>query len=183
MSSTAFTRIPIIKTERLILRAFSLDDIPSYRKEFETEAVQKYLGGVLMLKDDIKDAQNWLRNINDRLLKKKLVLTWLIVLNENPSESVGRIDLGGFSNQKVAEVSYYIWEKYWGNGFALEALNSVVEFGFRDLKLERIQAIVDIRNTASEKVLMKADFDKEGMLRKYPIGKSVADIYMYAKIK
>jgi ribosomal-protein-alanine N-acetyltransferase len=183
MSSTAFTRIPIIKTERLILRAFSLDDIPSYRKEFEKEAVQKYLGGVLMLKDDIKDAQNWLRNINDRLLKKKLVLTWLMALNDNVTESVGRIDLGGFSNQKVGEVSYYIWEKYWGNGYAVEALSSVVEFGFSALNLARIQAIVDIRNTASEKVLVKAGFEKEGLLRKYPIGKSVADVYMFAKIK
>jgi len=108
MSSTTFTEIPIIKTERLTLRAFSLEDIPAYRKEFEKEAVQKYLGGVLILKDDVKDAQNWLRNINDRLLKKKLVLTWLITLNANASKSVGRIDLGVFLNKKVAEVAYYI---------------------------------------------------------------------------
>lgn len=85
--------------------------------------------------------------------------------------------------RKVAEVSYYIWEKYWGNGFAVEALSSVVEFGFNELKLERIQAILDQRNTASEKVLIKAGFEKEGVLRKYPLGKGIADVYMFAKIK
>ena len=183
MSSTAFTSIPLIKTSRLTLRAFSIQDIPAYRKEFEKESVQKYLGGVLILKDDAKDAQNWLRNINDRLLKQKLVFTWLITQKNNPSESIGRIDLGGFTNKKVAEVSYYIWEKYWGNGFAVEALNSVVEFGINELKLERIQSVLDRSNTASEKVLQKAGFEKEGMLKKYPLGKSIADVYMFAKIK
>ena len=183
MPAKAFTQIPVIETERLTLRAFSINDIPIYRKEFEKEAVQRYLGGVLVLKDDIKDAQNWLRNINERLLRQKLVFTWLIVKKDDLSASIGRIDLGGFTNKKVAEVSYYIWEKYWGYGFAVEALSSVVEFGFNDLNLERIQAVVDVRNKASERVLEKAGFEKEGMLRKYPLGKSVADVYMFAKIK
>jgi ribosomal-protein-alanine N-acetyltransferase len=183
MSATTFKNIPVIETERLTLRAFSLDDIPAYRKEFEKEAVQRYLGGVLIVKDDTKSAQNWLRNINDRLLKQKLVFTWLITQKEDVSESIGRIDLGGFTNKKVGEVSYYIWEKYWGHGFAGEALRRVVEFGFNDLKLERIQAIVDVRNTASEKVLVKAGFEKEGMLRKYPLGRGIADVYMFAKVK
>ena len=58
MPAKAFTQIPVIETERLTLRAFSLNDIPVYRKEFEKEGVQRYLGGVLVLKDDIKEAQN-----------------------------------------------------------------------------------------------------------------------------
>ena len=183
MSSTTFTSIPIIETERLKLRTFTLDDIPAYKKEFEKETIQKYLGGVLILKDDIKAAQSWLRNINDILLKKKLVFTWLIAQKDNVHESIGRIDLGGFVNKKVGEVSYYIWEKFWGNGFAAEAVRGVVEFGFNDLELERIQAIVDVRNIASEKVLVKAGFEKEGVLRKYPLGKSIADVYMFARIR
>ncbi len=183
MAIKTFTEIPVIEAERIILRAFSIEDIPAYRKEFEKEAVQRYLGGVLILKDDFKDAQNWLRNINDRLLKKKIVFTWLIARKDKIAEGIGRIDLGGFTNNKVGEVSYYIWEKYWGVGFAVEALNSVVEFGFNDLNLERIQAVVDIRNHASEKVLIKAGFKKEGLLRKFPLGKSITDVYMFAKIK
>ncbi len=183
MSSTKFIGIPSIKTERLTLRAFSLEDIPAYREEFAKETVQRYLGGILILKDDIKDAQNWLRNINDRLVKKGVVFTWLITLKGNPSESVGRIDLGGFSNKKAAEAAYYIWEKNWGKGYAAEALQSVVQFGFNKLALERIQAIVDVRNTASARVLGKAGFEKEGMLRKYPLGKSIADVYMFAIIR
>jgi len=65
----------------------------------------------------------------------------------------------------------------------VEALRSVVQFGFNDLKLERIQAIIDVRNVASERVLVKAGFEKEGMLRKYPLGKSIANVYMFAIIK
>lgn len=183
MPTEKFSHNPVLATERLTLRAFSLADIPSYRKEFENEAVQKYLGGVLILKNDEMDAQNWLRNINDRLVKKKIVFTWLIAHRDRAAESIGRIDLGGFANNKVGEVSYYVWERYWGNGFAVEALKRVIAFGFNDLNLERIQAIVDIRNISSEKVLMQAGFEKEGLLRKYPLGKSIADVYMYAIIR
>jgi ribosomal-protein-alanine N-acetyltransferase len=183
MFSDSFSKIPEIKTDRLLLRSFGLEDIPAYRIEFEKESIQKYLGGVLVLKDNVQDATNWLRNINDRLLKKKLVFTWLITKKYNPRESVGRIDLGGFTNKKAAEISYYIWEKYWGNGYAVEAIQSIIEYGFVNLELERIQALIDIRNSNSEKVVGKAGFKKEGLLRKYPLGKSITDVYIYSMIR
>lgn len=183
MFADAFKKTPVLHTERLMLRAFTVDDIPAYREEFSKDSVQQYLGGVLLLGADQKSVNNWLRNINDRLLKKKIVITWLITKKENTRESVGRIDLGGFTNKKAAEISYYVWEKYWGNGYAVEAVEGVVKFGFDVMELDRIQAIVHVKNARSQKALLKAGFIQEGLLRKYPLGKSIEDVFMFSVVR
>ncbi len=154
----------------------------TYRREFSNTNVQKYLGGVVILESE-KDENNWLYNINKRLLEQKKVFTWNITLKEQSNISVGRIDLGGFQNKKAADISYYIWEKYWGKGYAPEAIMRVTDFGFAELELARIQAIIDLRNSSSIMAIEKAGFRKEGVLKSYPIGKSIEDVYMYAKVK
>lgn len=182
MFSEFFKSVPIIETDRLILRPFSSADIQNYILEFSNKNVQRYLGGVLQLKNE-KDGYNWLRNINDRLLKKKLVFTWLITNKKDTNQSFGRIDLGGFVNKKAAEISYYIWEKYWRNGYASESINQIIHFGLNELELSRIQAIVDTENKNSIKVLEWCGFFNEGMLRNYPIGKSIKNVYVYSIVK
>ncbi len=181
MFSDYFASIPIIATKRLCLRQFTIEDIPAYRKEFESEHIQKYLGGVLLLKNNEEDAQNWIRNINDRLLKRKLVLTWHIVNHQE--QSIGRVDLGGFRQRKVAEISYYIWKASWGNGYGTEAVEAVIRFGFHHLELERISATIHIENLGSQKLIEKVGLRKEGVLRNYPLGKSLQDVYMYSIIR
>jgi hypothetical protein len=51
------------------------------------------------------------------------------------------------------------------------------------LIVERIQGIISIRNISSEKVHIKTGFEKEGMLRRFPLGKGIADVHLYAIIK
>ncbi len=178
MFKDSFKSIPVLETERLILKQFTIDDIPEYRLHFENLNVQKYLGGLSLLRDNERDAKNWLRNINDRLLKLKLVFTWHITDKQN--KSIGRIDLGGFQNKKAAEISYYIWEENWGRGYAPEAVKRVVEFGLKNLELARIQAVIHVENTGSQKTIEKAGFIKEGMLKNFPLGKSISDVFMYS---
>ena len=182
MNSDVFSKIPRLLSPRLILRNFEKKDIIEYIYEFKNENVQKYLGGVQILANEEKHINNWLQNINEKLLMRKLVFTWHITKRENTNISVGRIDLGGFQNKKVAEIAYYLWEKHWGNGYAKEAIDTVVNFGFEKLELLRIQAIIDNDNIRSKNVIEKAGFKKEGILRNYPIGKSISDASMYSII-
>lgn len=182
MYSEAFKQIPTLKTERLTLRNFELSDIDKYIQEFSNPNLQRYLGGIPILRNDMKHINNWLTNINHKLLKRKVVFTWLITLNENSQRSVGRIDLGGFENKKAAELSYYIWESYWGLGYASEAIRKVLEFGFDTVDLLRIQAIVHEDNVNSKKVLLKSGFQKEGVLRNYPLGKNINNVEIYSSI-
>ncbi|WP_082234907.1 GNAT family N-acetyltransferase [Halobacillus massiliensis] len=65
-----------------------------------------------------------------------------------------------------AFVGYFVDQKHNGLGFATEAVELVVEHGFKELQLHRIEAGVMPRNKASIRVLEKAGFHKEGIARK-----------------
>lgn len=60
------------------------------------------------------------------------------------------------------EVWYKLHSNHWGNGYATEALNLVLDFGFNDLELHRIQAGCAVENIGSIKVLEKAGMIREG---------------------
>ncbi|MEM9509430.1 MAG: GNAT family protein [Cyanobacteria bacterium P01_E01_bin.35] len=65
----------------------------------------------------------------------------------------------------VAELSYWLALEAWGKGYMSEALPPVLDFGFKTLSLNRIQAYHMVRNLASGKVLLKNGFQLEGFLR------------------
>lgn len=66
-----------------------------------------------------------------------------------------------------AEVGYWLGNKYWGRGLAGEALNLMLHFAFREMKLVRVYAHVMHPNHASVRMLEKAGFTLEGCLRKH----------------
>lgn len=70
----------------------------------------------------------------------------------------------GFQN---AYLGYYLAEKYTGKGYMTEAVNLILRFAFKELKLHRIEANVQPENKASIAVLQRCGFTREGFSRKY----------------
>ena len=66
---------------------------------------------------------------------------------------------------RSALIGYCLAEKAWGHGIATEAAGALVQWAFDTLDLNRIQADADTRNRASERVLEKLGFVREGTLR------------------
>ncbi len=75
-------------------------------------------------------------------------------------------------------------EIYVGKGIVTEAVNMVVRFAFDQIGLHRVEAYVSTQNNPSMRVLEKADFQQEGLLRKllYINGQWV-DHYLYARLE
>jgi [ribosomal protein S5]-alanine N-acetyltransferase len=63
------------------------------------------------------------------------------------------------------ELAYWIGKDYWGKGYATEAVKRVIDFGFKELKLNRIWAAIMSKNKASGKVLKKVGLRYEGTLK------------------
>lgn len=83
-----------------------------------------------------------------------------------------------------AELGYVIAREYWGKGYATEAIKLAVKSGFADLEIERIEAFVDPDNVASQRVLEKNGFTKEGLLRSCIVQKGkVKDRIIYSILK
>ena len=84
----------------------------------------------------------------------------------------------------TAELGYYIAEEYWGKGIMTEAVKQICEYVFNNSDIIRIFAEPFADNTASCRVLEKAGFQLEGVLKSNALknGK-IIDMKMYALIK
>ena len=68
----------------------------------------------------------------------------------------------GAMDDKDKEIGYWIGEPYWGNGFATEAVQAVIDHIFADQPLERLYGRCRVSNASSRRVLMKCGFQLAG---------------------
>lgn len=84
---------------------------------------------------------------------------------------VGVCSLMGVSTKyRTASLGYWIGTPYWGRGYATEAAHQAVEFGFRELSLERLEAGALEHNIASNRVLQKLGFVPTGVKTRHEKG-------------
>ena len=98
---------------------------------------------------------------------------------------VGGITLANIRHgvSQSGQIGYWIGEPFAGQGFMLEALGLVSRFAFDTLRLHRIEAACIPDNKRSMRVLEKAGFRREGLLRSYlRINGDWQDHYLYALI-
>ncbi|SIT89859.1 GNAT family N-acetyltransferase [Pontibacter indicus] len=69
------------------------------------------------------------------------------------------------AEHQKAQMGYWLLPAYWGKGYVPEAARAVMQYAFHEMHLNRIEAIVEGGNAASEKVLQKLGFTCEGRLR------------------
>jgi [ribosomal protein S5]-alanine N-acetyltransferase len=83
-----------------------------------------------------------------------------------------------------AEVGYSLAATHWGNGYALEMVRLIVAFAFDTLGLERLEADIDPRNAASCRLVERAGFVREGLLRaRWRVAGEITDSAMYGLLR
>jgi RimJ/RimL family protein N-acetyltransferase len=81
-----------------------------------------------------------------------------------------------------AEIGYWLGESFWGRGIMTAALKSLTEYAFKEFNLTRVYALPFSRNASSAKVLEKAGYICEGVLRRSAIKDGeIIDQLMYAR--
>ena len=82
------------------------------------------------------------------------------------------------------EIAYGLNPNERGKGYGTEAVQLVVDYLFLSKDLARIQAIADVRNKASQRVLEKAGFQREGTIRKSIFNRGeLRDYYLYSILR
>lgn len=105
---------------------------------------------------------------------------------EADGELIGSISATRCANIhfRTAELGYYLGEPYWGKGFATEAVRQICDYIYRNTDIIRIFAEPFAYNTASCRVLEKAGFQLEGLLRGNAVKNGrILDMKMYARIR
>lgn len=86
-------------------------------------------------------------------------------------KAIGSVDLrrGSGIHCCLAEMGYCLARKHWGRGYATQAVKLALSAGFQDVGVVRIQALVHPENTRSKRVLEKAGFQQEALLRDFMV--------------
>ena len=172
---------PILETERLILRELTESDAQSLLNCFSNPDVLRYYGqSPLKSIDQVKQIiKNFAESYNERHGVK-----WGIELKETKS-IIGTIGFHDWSSEhRRANISYALFPEQWGNGYATEAVSTVISYGFNNLNLTRIGAVVFLENESSNHLLTKLGFKKEGVLKNYMYQNDVPhDTNVYSLLK
>ncbi|CEG26163.1 GNAT family N-acetyltransferase [Bacillus sp. B-jedd] len=172
---------PQLETDRLLLREIRSDDAEALFACFSSEEVTRFYGMETM--DGLLQAEN-LIELFSRRYEEKVGIRWGI---ERKGEA-GLIGTIGFNSwnpkNKRAEIGYELHPEHWRKGYVSEALAKVLSYGFEALDLNRIGAVVFPENEASNRLLHKAGFEKEGLLREYMCQNGIAhDTNSYSILK
>ena len=176
-----FINLPQLETERLLLRKLEYTDKQDIFEYASNPEVSKYMpweahGGEI-------DTLDFL-NITYENYNNDRPASWGIVL-----KSINKIiGTAGFASlDKInlrAEFGYAISQDYWNKGIATEASKEILKYGFNQMGLNRIEAMCNVENIASARVLEKAGLTLEGILREYILVKEkFVDHKLYSILK
>jgi ribosomal-protein-alanine N-acetyltransferase len=145
-------------TNRLSLRNITLDD---YKDLFEIRFHPEVIKHIQRKKvEDEFELKNF---ISDKIqdIKNGDLCFWALSFLDCP-KLIGTICLWNFNDTKtVAEIGYELYPDYHGKGLMSEALEVVLNFGFKNLKLTTIEAFTSQHNESSKALLKKFDFNIE----------------------
>ncbi|WP_291129128.1 GNAT family N-acetyltransferase [Flavobacterium sp. UBA7682] len=147
-----------IETERLLLRRIDQNDVEEVLALRGNPETMKYIPRPLAKTKE--EALVHIAMIEEKI-ENNTGINWGITI-KGSNKIIGII--GHYRIQPEnhrAEIGYMSLPEYNGKGYITEAIKAVVEYGFEQMNLHSIEAVIDPGNTASERVLQKNGFVKE----------------------
>lgn len=149
-----------LKTSRLVLRPFTVADAGAVLACANDAEWVRYLVNIPHPFTK-KDAEAFVERFSDPIAWDDLPM-FAVTLED---KVIGEVYLNALDRaNERAELGYSLGRKYWGKGFATEAISAVVDWAFRTYNLHKLYATCDPRNLRSMRVLDKLGMLREGLL-------------------
>lgn len=131
---------------------------------------------------NIEETKDWVK-FQQKAWDEKLEYSFAVFDADN--DLVGGCGLNQMNPiHKIGNLGYWIGSGYRGKGYAAAATRLCAEFGFNELRLNRIEIIAAKENIGSQRVAEKAGAKKECLARKrLVVGEKVHDAYVYSLVK
>ena len=149
---------PWLETGRLALRRFTLDDLDTLARLHADPVVTRYLGGV---KDRATTEAQLRTRILDYYEQHPGLGVWA-TLERVTGTLVGFHVLNHIQGETDLQVGYALFTEHWGKGYATEMAVALLRYGYGTLGLPQVNAITDLDNLASQRVLLKAGLERKG---------------------
>lgn len=176
-----FSPFPILESERLRFRKLTNEDAPEILTLRGNPETMKFIPRPLAT--NIEDALNHIKIINDKI-DENLDINWAVT--EKGSDKC--IGLMGFYRTQPehfrTELGYMIVPEHNGKGYVTEAVKTLLDYAFNTLNFHSIEAVIDSRHIASERVLQKNGFEKEAHFKEnFYYNNEFTDTVIYGLLK
>ncbi|WLD93064.1 GNAT family N-acetyltransferase [Alkalihalobacillus sp. AL-G] len=180
-SEQIYGNLPVLETERLILRKVTTEDLEDMYAYGSNDKVSRYV--TWNTHRSLSDTKEFLDFVLQGYEDRKLAV-WGIEYKEN-GRLIGTIDFVSWNpKQQHAEIGYVLSQDYWGKGIMTEAAKEIIKFGFEKMELTRIQARCFLENIGSERVMEKVGMSFEGIIRKgMRLNDEHQDLKLYSILK
>jgi len=146
-----------VETERLFIRPYRSEDLEKSFNLMQDKELYEYLHFDVMTHKEYQGLFHWLIQSYDST-GSDFKYSFAIFLKET-EEFIGWVGVGNLDLlDKEKEIYYLTGKNYWGNGYAYEAAQAVVEYSFKTLGLNRLVAKVSPENFASKRIIEKLGF-------------------------
>lgn len=150
-----FSPFPVLNTPRLVMRQLHPADAQAIFDLRRDEIVNKLVGRKTAT--DIAEAVSFIENRN-RDIAANNSLYWAVCLKEQ-TNLAGTFCLFHFEQENtIAEIGYEFLPSYRGRGLAREALESIIDYSFNTLQLNKLVAYVHGENILSLRLLQAHGF-------------------------
>ena len=149
-----------LKGAGFLLRKWEPGDEQSLQKNANNKNISRFLFDRFPFPYTMDDAELWV----SMKVHQYRITNFVIDID---GEVAGAIEFkqGDDVHKKNADLGYWLAEQFWGRGIMTEAVNLIIKYAFENFDLMRIQSAVNQNNPASMRVLEKAGFKKEGILK------------------
>ncbi|EEM89602.1 MULTISPECIES: GNAT family N-acetyltransferase [Bacillus cereus group] len=161
-----------IKAERLLIRKFEFKDWEAVHEYTSDSDVMTYIPEGVFTEEDTRNFVN--KNMGENAKNFPVILIGENIL-------VGHIVFHKYFGEHTYEIGWVFNPKYFNKGYASEAAQATLKYGFKEMKLHRIIATCQPENTPSYRVMEKIGMRREGYFKKcIPHGNEWWDEYYYA---
>ena len=150
-----------ITTLNLVLKKPDNKDITSLVEELNNLNISKWLVEV-PYPYSINDANNWIKKT------KEDKFSFNIYVN---NKLIGGVSISKKLGDTKWELGYWIGEEYWGNGYAIEACENLIQYFFTNTNNHQIYASHMVDNIKSKKIILTLGFKEVGVGSKYSISR------------
>lgn len=170
---------PELRTDRFLLRRFREDDLANVYKGLSHPDVIRYYGVSYSTMESTKAQMKFFSD-----LEESGTGIWWAICSQDDKVFYGA---GGLNSLKAehrkAEIGYWLLPEFWGKGIVKEVLPAICDYGFNDLRLHRIEAVVETENERSKKAIQSIGFHYEGTMKEceFKSGKFIS-LDLFAKL-
>lgn len=158
----------MLETKRCKLFKIQEADYEDIMELYIDERVRQFLGGII--------EEHTYKIKFDNMIDAEKQDLYLVVRYKDDNQFIGLVSLDRHHDGISTEISYQLLPKWWGNGYATEIAQEVIDFAFEELRLTKVVAETQTANKSSIKLLKRFGMSLEKTVQRFGEEQSIFSI-------